>query len=365
MLAAQRGGNLSPRRLASPQDRQDPFRYLTWDRSPRCAPLLAPRAAASRRSRSVLTALAMDHAVTHDHHDARSRETAAPRHGSWPVLAELPRIDGDVEPQNSRRYVVRESAAPTARSADERSPRTNRYVVDARHPQGGETPPVQPEQRRTPRLRVDLPTGHRPAAHARTTAEPPTFSAQMFRLHESLAPHMGLVGAAALVIAGSLLYWLAFAQSGIAIGPNDLGEIRSDWSHDSAPHEATPSVAPASPSVTKEPAQAAGWTAPPRVASAPPAASDGSAAGPPAIEALPAPELVPPGEAPVPLPPVDESTPTTTLNDRGVSPTPTAICPTTPYPAYATGTGIGTAAMRGPGLSQQPGPLGSTVSSAR
>jgi hypothetical protein len=314
----------------------------------------------------------MDSTVARDFDEARSRD-AAPRHGSWPVLAQLPRIAGGAEPPESRRSLPRESAAPTSRSHDDVPARTKRYAVDAGHatigatrsepahaPQGHAEPAgrhdgVGAEQavgaarsRGIPRLRIDSPAGHRPAAHARTprdSAEPPTFSAQIFRLHESLAPHRGLVGAAVLVIAGGFLYWLAFARSGMTIHPGELLQFSTDGSHETAAPAVMPEVSPATPADSDDSVQASGWSAPPRVANVEPMASEAPDAARDA-DATPAlgPSLAPAVEAPVPLPPVHDDLPTTTMHDRGVTPTPVAICPTTPYPAYSFGAGAGSVA---------------------
>jgi hypothetical protein len=185
----------------------------------------------------------------------------------------------------------------------------------------------------------------------------------MFRLHESLTPHIGLVGAAALVIAGVLLYWLAFARSGIAMHPSELLRISTGWSHETAPQTTGPSAAPSTPTISDEPAHAAGWTAPQRVAHAAPATLET-----PTAEAHadtlpgPGPALSPPSEAPVPLPPVVEDAPTTTsMNDRGVTPTPVSMCPTTPYPAHSFGARVAGAAMPGEAVvAGQPNRYGTT-----
>jgi hypothetical protein len=167
----------------------------------------------------------------------------------------------------------------------------------------------------------------------------------MFHLHESLAPHRGLVGAAVLAIAGGLLYWLAFARSGLAIHPSELLRFSTDGSHETAPAAVTPQAAPSLPATSEEPAHAAGWTAPPRVANVEPVASEFSAESPRADEApVLEPPLAPAVEAPVPLPPVLDDLPTTTMLERSVAPTPQATWLTTPYPSYAFGAGPAEAA---------------------
>lgn len=290
----------------------------------------------------------MDRTVPRDFDEARSQD-AAPRHGSWPVLAQLPRIGG-AEPPDSRRPLAREGTAPVSGSNDDGAARTKRYAVDAGHATAGASRPepaaasqgraeasVCPEGvgaepangtargRGTPRLRIDSPAGHRIAAHARTprpSAEPPTFSAQMFRLHESLAPHRGLVGAALLAIAGGVLYWLAFARSGLTIHPSELLRFSTGGSHETAPPAAMPEVSPTAPATSDDSAQASAWSDPPRVANVEPVASESS---PVALDAAPAlgPSLAPATEAPMPLPPVLDDLPTTTRHNRGVA-TPSA-----------------------------------------
>jgi hypothetical protein len=153
-----------------------------------------------------------------------------------------------------------------------------------------------------------------------------------------------LVGAAVLAIAGGLLYWLAFARSGLTIHPSELLRFSTDGSHEAAPSAAVmPEAPPSLPATSGKPAQAGGWAAPPRVANVEPVASE----APADADAAPAlgPPLAPAVEAPAPLPPVLDDLPTTTMHDRGVTPTPVATCPTTPHPAYSFGAGAGGVAM--------------------
>jgi hypothetical protein len=162
----------------------------------------------------------------------------------------------------------------------------------------------------------------------------------MFRLHESLAPHMGLIGAAALIVAGGLLYWLAFARGGLTMHPSDLFKFSTGMSHEPAPLDAAPNAATESTPATEEPSQDGAWSAPPRVATSPPIAAGGSGDSPHADgKSSPGPDLAPPGDLPVPLPPVEESGSTPSRSNAAISPTPSSMLPTTPYPAYALGAG--------------------------
>lgn len=153
------------------------------------------------------------------------------------------------------------------------------------------------------------------------------------------------MGAVVLALAGGLFYWLAYAGSGLTIHPSELLRFSSDGSHDASPITVTPDAAPSLPEVPDQPAQAAGWTAPPRVANIKPVAAEAAPASPHAAEApAPGPSLASPIEAPEPLPPVLDDLPTTAMRARVVTPTPQAACPTTPYPGYANGVGPGAAA---------------------
>jgi hypothetical protein len=99
---------------------------------------------------------------------------------------------------------------PVERSADELPPLASRAHVGrhVRIDHGGQLRP--------------------PALHARP--EPETLAGRMFRMHTSMAPHAALVGAGALILSGSLLYWLAFGPWRQSTSAGDASRPVEHWS---------------------------------------------------------------------------------------------------------------------------------------
>jgi hypothetical protein len=156
---------------------------------------------------------------------------------------------------------------------------------------------------------------------------------------------MGLVGAAAMVIIGSVLYWLALGRSGAEINPSELLEFSNGWSQDAPEQPIAPAEQATPETASQQPPLAIQQQSSPRLADAAAAAmpSTTSANSDPApAAATPAtvnegPALAPPG-APTSddaASRADESS-ATTSHDGGITPTPkTATFPTTPFPTYA------------------------------
>ena len=178
----------------------------------------------------------------------------------------------------------------------------------------------------------------------------------MFRLHATLAPHVGAISAVAMVVCGGLFYWLALGRAGGTFDAKQLLEFNNGWSQESSaqpPPAADGVAAPADSELSSPPLELA---PPQRVA-------DAAAADAGSVESTEAPAENPPAamdepvlefpatapasamESPEPLPPT-----AVTLN-HPITPTPELNpYPTTPIPlnaldALATGVTLPAAAV--------------------
>jgi hypothetical protein len=291
----------------------------------------------------------------------------------WPVLAKLPRVSADPAlgavqlPTSAANETVRsDSAFEFTIQSPEVIEHPTRYVVDAPHAahagggklssaelsnrESGARPAAERLDRASagaaatthsaPRFRFDQPSGHRPPGRSLPApAESMTFAGRIFRLHALFAPHMGLVGAAALVACGGLLYWAAIGRSGPAIEPSKLLEFGAGWSQESPPQSPAPGKQNLPQAVSEGLPPSVEWAAPPRVADA---AAAGAATGSAAPLGAPAgtadgPALAPPNSAPASaLEQPMGDLPTTTSIQNLITPTAETACyPVTPFPAYA------------------------------
>jgi len=324
------------------------------------------------------TNLAMERDVTREL-DANLRHgEQCPKRDSahWPVLARLPRITSEPAHAAPRSPAFAmpdqgfdESALQLDATAQDRNRRPPLYVVDPAHTNfgvgGAESAPAMQSRaggamrgfgaleaapvgspaasRPATRYRIDPPSTQRPAGRKPPTpAEPMSFASRVFRLHETLAPHMGLVGAAALVICGGMLYWLAIGRTGSTIDPSELLEFSNGWSQDAPEQPVVPAEQATPDAVSKQPPfeQQSSPRVADAAAAAPSATGAGSESGP--ATSTPAvgnegPALAPPRvPASSNAPPLGDESSATTRSDQGVTPTPeTAIFPATPYPTYA------------------------------
>jgi hypothetical protein len=266
---------------------------------------------------------------------------------AWPVLAQLPRL-GAAAPGPKSGAAPPRQGMPSAQSG------RRILSVDQAHgargydgPASADSPPAPPsaerEQAPAPqhpasqrRLRVDSRALQQPPARHQL-AEPETLAEAMFRLHEVLAPYLGLVAAAALIVSGSLLYWSAFGKLQATPTPSADGSEKSTWASElPSPEEA--SVAPNSTVSSVPPVSSVHHDHGTRVADA--TASQQEVA----VETTPEPssEATPtspsddgPSLAPA-APDVDLFNKSASAStDRPITPTPeTGDYPTTPYPSF-------------------------------
>ncbi len=172
-----------------------------------------------------------------------------------------------------------------------------------------------------------------------------SFAGRIFRLHETLAPHMGLVAAAAMVIVGSVLYWLALGRTGAAINPSELLEFSNGWSQDAPEQPVAPADQATPEAATQQPPLAIQQQSSPRLADAAAAvtpstteaSSEATPGTPTPATRKDGPALAPPGApASGDAPSHGDESSATTSHDGGITPTPhTATFPTTPFPSYA------------------------------
>jgi hypothetical protein len=201
------------------------------------------------------------------------------------------------------------------------------------NPQPAPAPQHSGSQRR---LRIDARAPQQPPARHQS-AEPETLAGAMFRLHEALAPYLGVVAAAALVVSGSLLYWSALGKPQTTSTPSGGGE-KSIWASELPSPEIElprPEEASADPSPTVSEVQHDSGT---RVADA--------TASQPAVPAEPEPQpssaetpAAPSGDGPSLTPAAPDVEPpnqsASTTPDEAITPTPeTGGYPTTPYATF-------------------------------
>lgn len=250
---------------------------------------------------------------------------------TWPVLAQLPRAGVALD---ARR------AANVTTSRDEPQ---QRIAIDPPHAARGddERPAVaaasgadvqqfsEKSTAKSRQFRIDQGAALRPPArHAQS--ESATLAGQAFQLHQALAPYRGLMGAAALVLSGGLLIWLAYGparHSAHSPGASLLGGV---WSSESA----TPIRDPDAPDAAANNSEIASA---PRVAAA--------AATPPSAVASPSrqPQAAQPVESTAEGPAISPAEPPHATNDQSAATsasepiTPTidaSAYPTTPYAAF-------------------------------
>ncbi len=241
-----------------------------------------------------------------------------------------------------------ESVAPSRPTIDDR----RRFAVD--RPHGVPSDDGLPETREPSRndssarlaegsgskrrparhMRIDRGEDRRPpASHGQIASE--TLASRMFRWHAAAAPHLGLVGVAALILSGSLLYWFAFGQWPQA-------SSSSDAPHGETTTQAEPSdAAEPDASVTVNAADWFGWATSPRMAdaTATPSASNESPAQPTQAGAIEGPAL----QSPLSSPAAPAAPMATSSNNAAavwmaqpITPTPYAgPYPITPYPAFS------------------------------
>jgi hypothetical protein len=236
-----------------------------------------------------------------------SRGNAARRHDdvpAWPVLARLPRVDAPgaaplraplptfaPEPIGGEEPLEYVGESPL-RYTDAPHP-PQRHVLHVESPAQPTAEPAPtlafkpPSQQSssTRRYRIDAGDAvqHAPRPHRASAEEQPSLSDAIFRVHAALAPHMGLVSAAALLLAAGFGYWLATGRQA-TIAPLERPQFGVGLTHDVPTSTVTPraptaapdlesAVAPeASASAIAEPKidePAIDWSTPPRVAEAP------------------------------------------------------------------------------------------------
>jgi hypothetical protein len=322
---------------------------------------------------------------------ARRRDDAP----AWPVLARLPRVDasgaappraplptfapeaiGGEEPleylsEPPLKYV----GEPLLRYADKPHPaqRHELHVAPAAEPAptiAFKPPSQQLSSSRRYRIDAGDAADYAPRPHRQRADDQPSLSDAIFRAHAALAPHMGLVSAAALLLAVGFLYWLAIGRQGAVAPPIERLPFGVGLTHDvptstvtplapaAAPHLESAATPEASASAMAEPridAPAIEWTTPPRVAEAPvssePATSpsisapaksprrpgdsiQGPASMGPAL-APPAPSATPSDSASAAVATPQATHPAAEL-DNGITPTPELDAyPSTPFPAFS------------------------------
>ena len=327
-----------------------------------------------------------------------SRGNAARRHDdapAWPVLARLPRVDspGAAPPraplptfapepiggEEPLEYVgeppLRYVGESPLRYTDAPHP-VQRYALHVEPPAQPTAEPAPtlafkpPSQRlsSTRRYRIDAGDAvqQAPRPHRAPAEEQPSLSDAIFRAHAALAPQMGLVSAAAILLAAAFVYWLAIGRQGTIAPPMERLQFGAGLTQDdhvppvtplqpsAAPNlDAAPAAAPdASASAIAEPKidePAIEWTTPPRVAEAPasiesatppstpaPAgdstqdpASTGPALTPPAPSAAPSDSASAAVATPQAAQPAAEF-------DNGITPTPELDAyPSTSFPAFS------------------------------
>jgi hypothetical protein len=255
----------------------------------------------------------------------------------WPVLARLPRIGAAASAEQtspSRRETILERACVVEDRISER-----RYAVDGPHDDGGGKRATHLDERRTRQVRVDEGLGRRgPSRPKYARDEPMTLAGRLFRLHEAVAPHMGLIGAAILILSGSALFWLAFGPARSPSNPSEPLEF--DQSLSSGATSPADTAAAEEPLTGRVDAVAAplDWKATPRVAdaTAAPTASDAPLDAEPQATSdnesgAESPSLSPAATA---KPAFDKAA--TAVAGEPITPTPhTDFYPTTPYPAFS------------------------------
>jgi hypothetical protein len=334
---------------------------------------------------------------------------------AWPVLARLPRVEGPGAaplraplPTFAPEPIVGEAPLEYVEQAPLRY--TDRPHAADRHelhvaPQAEYTaeptptvafkPPSQQSSAR--RYRIDAgDAAHTPRQHRVPADEQPSLSDAIFRANAALAPHMGLVSAAALLLAASFVYWFAIGRQGTVAAPMERLQFGAGLTHDDpglpvSPLEPTgaPALEPAATAVTPEASASAvtapridqpkidapkidepeiDWTTPPRVAEAPAAIEPSTPTSTPTTSAPASPpqRTGEPTEAPQPtgpaLTPPAVETPATQATapsdsasaavaapqatqqvtqtpaelDNGITPTPELdVYPTTSFPAFS------------------------------
>jgi hypothetical protein len=268
--------------------------------------------------------------------DTDSRDSGDP---AWPVLARLPHIDPGAEATSARR--------DGEYFASDR--RGTRHVVDGPHAPPPNAPPLVPDEpamewqppvaTASPavrRYRIDPPSQPRRPARVPQPV-PATIAGSLFRLHESLAPHRGLIGAVAVLVCGGLLYWLAIGRSGASFDAQQLLDFNNGWSReDPLPHQ-QPAGDAFEPTAAAKAVPPTSWAGS-RVAAAP-AAAEAEKVTPPAGEQPaaggPAANPTAPADATDAAPPSGAALPTTSI-EPGITPMPhLGGYPTTPFPAYS------------------------------
>lgn len=272
---------------------------------------------------------------------------------AWPVLAKLPRVGAPQaaprQPSPAARLQDNDAAPLRIAGAEtEISTRRQRYVVDPPHRTQApineaaradvETSAPLPTQSpqavgATRHYRIDHAASHRPARHANSPQrEVATLSGSIFRLHDALAPHMGLIGAAALLLCGGVMYWLALGRPGAVLSPNNVLHLQNGLSRDAAPvPDDENQSATSNPSLGAPPID---WAAP-HVATKTVASGESEQQTPSPAEPRPT-----AGEGPTLSPaesPAKSQEPIiTTSVYEPITPTPQAEAyPTTPYPAFS------------------------------
>ncbi len=278
--------------------------------------------------------------------DGPFSERARPAAPAWPVLARLPRVDSPAAA--SRAPLPTFAVTPLSPEAP---PLT---YVDPPHADHARSQPAQaPVAAATRHYRIDRGDDRSSARRPhQPPAEPASISDSLFRLHAALAPYRGSLGAAALVVSASLVYWLAIGRHGAPTVPTELLDFRSGLTQEAPLEQEPPAIAAPDPNASALDQPAIDWAGPPRIASAadaetvPPQSTTPPEARSPRRPGEPQQDLASPADVTAPtgpiLPPAAAATTPTPAPaaavaiDNGITPTPhVEYYPSTPFPAFS------------------------------
>jgi hypothetical protein len=260
-------------------------------------------------------------------------ETTTGGPATWPVLAQLPRVGIALDARRAGNVTMSardESQQRIAFDPPHMARNDDERPVAAAAPNGAAAQQISEKSpAKLRQFRIDQgaarrpPTGHAPS-------EPATLVGQAFQLHQALAPHRGLMGAAALVLSGGLLVWLACGPAPHAANSPGASLFGGAWSSESATQTHAPDAGDPA-------ANNSGIATAPRVAAAaatPPSAMSSPSRQPQATQPV---EPTADGPAISPAEPADAGSNQSAATSASEPITPTidaSAYPITPYPAF-------------------------------